>query len=184
MSKKILVPIDGSSCSIRAAKYAIEAAKLQKAQIFCIHVIGSLPYGYGSNGYAVQQYFDDAESQAKSWFKKVNDVAINEGVNDVKTDVFTTPTSITNSIINYAEDKSVDLIVIGTRGRTGIKRFLLGSIAQGVVRHAHCPVLIVNQKYIFMCMYKLLFVLVILFCCYVNINHIFRLSSNIRSFLS
>lgn len=44
--KRILVPLDGSNCSFRAAKYAIEAARLQKAQIFCIHVITKIPYGY------------------------------------------------------------------------------------------------------------------------------------------
>lgn len=55
--KRILVPIDGSNCSVRAAKYAIEVATLQKAQIFCIHVIASLPYGYGVAGCAIDEYF-------------------------------------------------------------------------------------------------------------------------------
>jgi nucleotide-binding universal stress UspA family protein len=53
--KRILVPIDGSSCSMRAAKYAIEVARLQKAQILCIHVIASLPYGYEAAGSAIEQ---------------------------------------------------------------------------------------------------------------------------------
>jgi hypothetical protein len=57
--KRILVPIDGSNCSVRAAKYAIELATLQKAQIFCIHVIASLPYGYGVAGCAIDEYFED-----------------------------------------------------------------------------------------------------------------------------
>ena len=48
--KRILVPIDGSEYSMRAAKYAIELSKLQKAQIICIHVITSLPYGYAFSG--------------------------------------------------------------------------------------------------------------------------------------
>lgn len=48
--KKILVPLDGSSCSIRAAKYAIEVARLQKAQIFCVHVINKIPYSYSLLG--------------------------------------------------------------------------------------------------------------------------------------
>jgi nucleotide-binding universal stress UspA family protein len=142
--ERILVAMDGSSCSMRAAKYAIEAAKLQTAQIFCIHVIGSLPYGYEADGYAVQQYFEGIENEAKSWFENVNEMAKNEAIHEVKTDVITSITSIIETIIKYAEDKSIDMIVIGTRGRTAVKRFLLGSVAQGVMQRAHCPVLIVR----------------------------------------
>jgi nucleotide-binding universal stress UspA family protein len=50
--------------------------------------------------------------------------------------------SASDSIVNYAESKKVDLIVVGTKGRTGLKRLLLGSVASGVVTHASCPVLI------------------------------------------
>ncbi len=50
--------------------------------------------------------------------------------------------SAPDSIVNYAESKKADLIVIGTKGRTGLKQLLLGSVASGVVTHASCPVLI------------------------------------------
>jgi nucleotide-binding universal stress UspA family protein len=50
--------------------------------------------------------------------------------------------SAADSIVNYAESKKADLIVIGTKGRTGLKRLLLGSVASGVVTHASCPVLV------------------------------------------
>ena len=51
---------------------------------------------------------------------------------------------VAESIIEYATRKNIDLIVIGTRGRTGLKRFFMGSIANGVVQHAHCSVLLVR----------------------------------------
>jgi nucleotide-binding universal stress UspA family protein len=51
---------------------------------------------------------------------------------------------IVKPILKYAEDEEIDLIVVGTRGRTGIKRMLLGSVASGVVTYAHCPVIIVK----------------------------------------
>ena len=47
-------------------------------------------------------------------------------------------------ILKYAEDEEIDLIVVGTRGRTGIKKMLLGSVASGVVTYAHCPVIVVK----------------------------------------
>jgi nucleotide-binding universal stress UspA family protein len=100
--KKILVPIDGSECSLYAAKYATKIAKDENAQLYCIHVITSVPYGI-ANAPAIDEYFKD-----------------------------------------YATIKDIDLIVIGTRGRTGLKRFLMGSLANGVVQHAHCSVLLVR----------------------------------------
>jgi nucleotide-binding universal stress UspA family protein len=56
--RKILVPIDGSECSLYAAKHAVKLAKDENAKLFCIHVIGSIPYGYRLDGYAVQQYLE------------------------------------------------------------------------------------------------------------------------------
>ncbi len=142
--KKILVPIDGSNFSMRAARYAIEAAKLQKAQIVIIHVIPKLFYYGGYADSAVGHYFDNMTNQAQLWFNKIFIMAENEGIEDVKKDIFTDTISITDAIISYAFDNSIDLIVIGTKGRTGLEKFLLGSVANGVVQHAHCSVLLVK----------------------------------------
>jgi nucleotide-binding universal stress UspA family protein len=52
--------------------------------------------------------------------------------------------SVVECIIDYASTENIDLIVIGTRERTGLKKFLMGSVANDVVRHAHCPILLVR----------------------------------------
>jgi nucleotide-binding universal stress UspA family protein len=52
--------------------------------------------------------------------------------------------SVIGFIIDYATTNNIDLIVIGTRGRTGLKRFFMGSVANGVVQHVHCSVLLVR----------------------------------------
>ncbi|HEY6883511.1 MAG TPA: universal stress protein, partial [Nitrososphaeraceae archaeon] len=62
----------------------------------------------------------------------------------LKTDAILTPTSIVEAIINYAEHERVDLIVLGTRGRPGFKRILLGSVASGVITYAYCSVIVVK----------------------------------------
>ncbi len=67
-----------------------------------------------------------------------------DNVIDINTDVFRDVDSVADAIIGYATKNKIDLIVIGTKGRTGLKRFLLGSVAQGVVQHAQCPVLLVR----------------------------------------
>jgi nucleotide-binding universal stress UspA family protein len=142
--KKILVPIDGSSYSMKAAKYAIEVAKLQKAQIVCIYVIAKLSYGYEYAGSLFDEHIEDIKNQSQSWFNQVNKMGENAGLKNIETDILINVLSITDAIISYASNNSIDLIVIGTKGRTGIDRFLLGSVASGVVKHAHCPVFIVR----------------------------------------
>jgi nucleotide-binding universal stress UspA family protein len=71
-------------------------------------------------------------------------MAKNKGILEIKTETFTDVRSVIGSIIDYAVTKEIDLIVIGTRGRTGLKRFFMGSVANGVVQHAHSPVLLVR----------------------------------------
>jgi nucleotide-binding universal stress UspA family protein len=136
--KKILLPIDGSDTSLKAAKYAVKIAKQEKSQIVCIHAISAPAYPI-----TLPSYYEQARKAAELWFGKVTEIAAKEGI-DVKTDILLDVSSVVDTIVNYAVNANVDLIVIGTRGRTGVKRFLLGSIANGVVLHADCPVLVVR----------------------------------------
>ena|ERR1700693_2950443 len=135
--RKILVPIDGSEYSLDAAKYAIRIAKDEKAQLFCIHVITPQVSTDG-------QYYEDIKDKVESWFDKVKAMAKAEDIADVKTEIFIDVKSVIESVVDYASRRNIDLIVIGTKGRTGLKRFLMGSVANGVVQHAHCPVLLVR----------------------------------------
>jgi len=128
--RKILIPIDGSEYSLDAAKYAIRIAKDEKAQLFCIHVITpQIPYGYAA-ATTDGQYYEDIKDKVESWFDK--------------TEIFIDVKSVIESVVDYASRRNIDLIVIGTRGRTGLKRFLMGSVANSAVQHAHCPVLLVR----------------------------------------
>jgi nucleotide-binding universal stress UspA family protein len=137
--KKILVPIDGSEFSLKAVKYAAKIAQDENAQIICIHVIVGIPYGY-----SLPEYHQDIKEKVESWFVKVKDIAKTSGVTEVKTEIFMDVNSVVGSIIDVAKKETIDLIVIGTKGRTGLKRFLTGSVANGVLQHAHCPVLLVR----------------------------------------
>jgi nucleotide-binding universal stress UspA family protein len=62
----------------------------------------------------------------------------------IKTQIIQESISVVSSILEYAENEKIDLIVVGTRGRSGIKHLLIGSVAEGVVTYAHCPVLVVK----------------------------------------
>lgn len=147
--KKILVPIDGSAYSMNAARFAVELSKLQDAELFCIHIISKLPSDYeyivpNLSGPGMQTHIEGIKDHVQSWFDRIIKIADEEGIGNIKTDVFMDIKSIADAIINYATNNSIDLIVIGTKGRTGLKRFMLGSVAHDVKQHAHCPVLLVR----------------------------------------
>ena len=143
--KTILVPLDGSDLSFKAAKYAVKIARMANANIICVHAVVNLPYaGYASAGVAINQYFDDMKKQAQGWYGKVNDMAEKAGFKVTAADTIFDVVSVANAIISYAETNHADLIIMGTKGRTGIKKFVLGSVASGVLSHAPCPVLVVR----------------------------------------
>lgn len=90
------------------------------------------------------RYYEDIKHKVELWFDNVRNMAKDEGIPDIKTEIFIDVKSVIESILDYASHKNIDLIVIGTRGRTGLKRFFMGSVANGVLQHAHCPVLVVR----------------------------------------
>jgi nucleotide-binding universal stress UspA family protein len=147
--ENILVPVDGSELSVKAAKYAIKVALCEKARVICVHVIPApedISEFEGKPFYSLQAYYEVLGKSAKPWFDTIKEVAKLMGLGDDKiiTDIIADVSSTADAIINYASTSNVNLIVMGTKGRTGLKRFLIGSVADAVVRHAHCPVLVVR----------------------------------------
>lgn len=140
--KRVVVPLDGSDYSFRAARYAIKVAKMANAEIFFMHAVVNPPYGDSrSIGIMISAYVKEATELAELWYVEAGNIASKEGVK-FKAETIFDVTSAADSIVNYAESKKADLIVIGTKGRTGLKRLLLGSVPSGVVAHASCPVLL------------------------------------------
>jgi nucleotide-binding universal stress UspA family protein len=146
LPNRILVPLDGSDFSFRAAKYAIDLARLTDGEIMCVHAVGDLSYieYMGPGILTVTRYIDEAKKQTEEWFSQVRAMAAKEGVKIKAADTIFNLPSVAESIVNYASEQKVDLIVIGTRGRSGLKRLVLGSVASSVVAHAGCPVLVVR----------------------------------------
>lgn len=147
---RILVCIDGSESSFKAADVAIEVAKKHAAQLIGINVIVSqLGYSYSSGMFglstpsAINELLDKARQQARPWFEQVETKASSEGIS-IKTEMLASPTSVVPAIVDYAEKNSVDLIVTGTKGRSGFTKLLLGSVASGVITYANCPVMVVK----------------------------------------
>jgi nucleotide-binding universal stress UspA family protein len=141
--KKILVPVDGSDSSVLAARYAVALAEMAGAEVLLMHAVVSLPYLQHSGGDVLDTYVEEAKRYTEMWFGQVKDMATKRNVRTTS-EVVLEVESIVDVIVNYAKSHNADLVVIGSRCRAGLKRFLLGSVASGVVSHAPCPVMIVR----------------------------------------
>lgn len=142
--RKILVPVDGSDSSLRAARYAVALAEMSGAELLLVHAVISLPYlQLKAGGDILDTYVEEAKRHAQIWFNYLEEMAAKRKVK-ASSEVILEVESIVDVIVNYAKSHDVDLVVIASRGRTDLKRFLLGSVASGVVSHAQCPVLVVR----------------------------------------
>ncbi len=151
MFSKILVGIDGSESSINASKYAIDICKKYDSELFLLSVLPSkIHHGDSSGvfGMVSPSFFNEYKKDAEKWFKEIKDNIKKENKIDIdkklRTDVISTPFSTAASILNYAEEKDVDLIILGTRGNSGLKRMLIGSVASNIMTYSYCPVLIIK----------------------------------------
>jgi len=149
---RILTALDGSEQSMRAADLAISIAVKHDAELLALYVFYSqLGYAYASylskieDSPSIAAIVNSAKQEASHWFEAINNkIAYSKNENHImlKSEVIVTSTSVPAAIIDYASKNRVNLIVIGTRGRSGIKKVLLGSVAQEVIRESRCPVLV------------------------------------------
>ncbi|MGH9976158.1 MAG: universal stress protein [Nitrososphaeraceae archaeon] len=140
---KILVGIDGSRESIEAAGYAIDIARKEDAELIALTAL-KLPSFFGWSAIEPPNEWQNKDRmEIQSWHNQIISTAEKNNIK-LKTEIIESPMSIEGSIVSYAEKEHVNLIVIGTRGRTGFAKQLLGSVALGVVPYSHCNVLIIK----------------------------------------
>ncbi len=148
---KLLVPIDGSPNSMRAVDYAIDIAQKYNSELNVLYVLFSqIGFAYSVETVgglvtpsSINELMNDAKKEANEWFNKIIEKCNGMKVT-IKTEVVVTAISIVEAILNYAEDKNIDLIIIGSRGRSGFKKLILGSIASGVMTYSDCAVMIIK----------------------------------------
>jgi len=137
---KILVAIDSSDASMDAADYATAMSQRYNAELYALHVIHADVDLYWPH--ATSDFMRNMRNEGEKYLNKVK-VKANEKDIQIKTEIISSK-DISGGILNFAEENNIDLIVIGTRGKSGFKRLLLGSVASHVVTYAHCPVLVVK----------------------------------------
>lgn len=145
MFQHILLPVDGSSSAQLATEKAVGLAKAFGSRVTAIYVIDPYPFtGVGSDfAYGQSQYISAATSEANTALHAAQEALSKAGVN-VATAVVEGHV-IAKGILQTAANSGADLIVIGSHGRRGLEKLILGSVTQRVVSQAHVPVLVVRD---------------------------------------
>jgi len=149
--KKIMIATDGSVCSKLAADKAIEFARLTGGTVYAVHVLsntylsamdGESFSSMGMNPWeSIQEEFRKKGQEAVNYVKDSGEM---KGVNVESVLLEGNPSE---ELIRYAEEKNMDIVIMGTFGKTGLDRFLLGSVTGNLVRHSKVPVMVVKEKY-------------------------------------
>ncbi len=145
MYKHILLPVDGSDSARKAAQQAAGLARAFGSQVTAIYVIDPYPFtGLGSDfAYGQAEYLSAATTEAKEATEAVQAILSQAGV-PVRTQVVEAH-AVWRGILDTAKTVGVDLIVMGSHGRRGLDKIVLGSVAQRVLAHAHLSVFVVRD---------------------------------------
>jgi len=134
--KKIILATDFSDTSKDAGYHALVLAQTYKAELKVLHVFDPRAWNVPSSYYFIEETRQRGKDALKELAKSF----------DLEVETIFTEGDPGHEIIRVAEEEDTDLIVLGTHGYTGWKRFTLGSVAEFVVRHAPCPVFTVKQR--------------------------------------
>jgi nucleotide-binding universal stress UspA family protein len=142
MYQHILIPVDGSPTSERALQEALRLAQQQSAQFELVYVVENL---LSKEGYVIYAELQETmRSNGRKILTQAQKVVQQAGMTAEVKLLEAGGERIANVIVAEAKRWSADLIVIGTHGRSGFSSLLFGSVAEGVVRTAHIPVLLIR----------------------------------------
>src|SRR4051812_445714 len=144
MFKHILVPVDGSSTALLAVDKAVQLARAFSGRITAIHVIDPYPFvGIGADfAFGQAEYLTAAKASAQKALATAAETAAAAGVQCTQRVI--EGQSVYEGILEAATGVDVDLIIMGSHGRQGIEKLLLGSETQRVLSHTTLPVLVVR----------------------------------------
>lgn len=146
MYQRIMVAIDGSDTAARGLNEAIALAKDQKARLAIVYVIDLVViFEFGEPAVS---YRESAREFARKTIERARGSARAAGIEPevLSPEIYTTGYHVADTIAQLAQQWNADLLVVGTHGRRGVSRLLLGSVAQRIVRVAPCPLLLVRAR--------------------------------------
>jgi nucleotide-binding universal stress UspA family protein len=141
---RIMVAFDGSKDAAKAVSLAASLSLKFGAELTLIHVFASPTIAFSAASGMPTPDYSDLEDAAKDAGQKI----LSRGLK-LATDAGVKPrgelieaSSVVEALVDFAAKYGADLIVVGTRGMTGFKKLILGSVSSGLISHAHCPVLV------------------------------------------
>lgn len=144
MFDRILVPTDGSDPAQSAVDMALDLADAHGATLHALFIVDqpTSVSGFGEGYSGLDNLLDALEAEAH---RVTDDIAEQASARGIETTTAVRRGNPHDDILAYATEQDVDVIVMGTHGRTGVKRALLGSVTENVVRHSEIPVLTVHR---------------------------------------
>jgi len=141
MYRRVLIPLDGSPLAEQALPHAIAQAEQFGAELILLRILKPLPQIDGLSHGDLVQFKEQGSEWASKYLERIAEASLHKGI---PTEMATVEGSPHAAILQFAESNQVDLIVICTRGRSGLSRWLMGSVADRIVRGANVPVLLVR----------------------------------------
>jgi nucleotide-binding universal stress UspA family protein len=144
MFKKIVCPVDFSEFTDEIIEYGVSIAKKFDAELHLLHIIPNLNYFTPYESFLTPENLVAMERSIEREIEKDFEKAIKKIDMPVKKAIKTGVTFV--EILDYIKTEKIDLVVMGTHGRSGFEHILLGSVAEKIIRRAPCPVLTVRPK--------------------------------------
>ncbi len=145
--ENVLIPTDFSACADHALSHAVEVADRFDAQLHILHVVNELDpdwYGITDAQERAVKLRDQIKSEAR---ERLEDLAPGKDLHDLETIIsLQLSFDVADSINEYVQEREIDLVVMGTHGRQGIDRLMLGNVANKIIRHAPCPVMTIREE--------------------------------------
>lgn len=141
--QNVLLPTDFSECADHALSHAVEIADRFDAHLHFLHVVNELdPDWYGINDVKdrAQKLREQIKEEAQD---RLNDLVPNRELESTVS--LQLSFDVADTIYEYVDERAIDLVVMGTHGRQGLDRLMLGNVANKIVRHAPCPVMTVRE---------------------------------------
>ena len=148
--KKIMIATDGSDCSRLTAEKGIELARLSGGTVYAVCVVSTASLSTDGDYFSsirvspnLDLRYEELKNQGLQAVDYVKGLGEMKGINVKSVLLEGNPSE---ELLRYAKEEKMDIIVIGTLGKTGLYRLLLGSVAENVVRHSKVPVMVIREK--------------------------------------
>jgi nucleotide-binding universal stress UspA family protein len=142
--ERILVAVDGSPQSMRAVDVAISLAKKYDSVLTALYVI-HIPFGETLYPRSLwhKDFINDIKKDTAGWIEEIHKRGRESGI-EISSKMKETTESVPSEITKYAKEDKAGIIVVGSKGKSGMEKLFLGSVAAGVLAYAPCPVLVVR----------------------------------------